>query len=601
MKLFASLHSRVILVILLASVPLLVLTLSSYAWMRAEAIKEVENDLRATLYGNLKHEEAITAQVRLLLLSIENANELDPRVHEACVDLLRRRMRLLPHLANLAVATPDGKPVCSALPGQEGINLADRRYFQQVLATRQPSEGEYVVGRISREPGIIFAQPVLDAAGAVRLVLIANLRPTWLEDVLLAANLPADWHALVIDRTGRVLARRSTRPFLDEFDAAEAERLWTTNGQQIHVHQVAIHGEIHLHGIAPLQASPDQLLLIVGATTGDAFGIIDARFRKVLAMTLLLTLFSAMIAWRSVRSSVIDGVEGLADTVERFGLGEREVRAGNLSSISELQFLATKFDAMANSVTHFNRTIEHRVAERTEDLARSNAELEAFAYSVSHDLRAPLRAIAGFGEILNDRYRGQLDAEGRRYLDNVLGAAGQMNHLIDDLLQYSRVGRGMIRKERIDLAPLLQGLLKLFQTRLAAGGRIDISEPLASPVGDPRLIGQILTNLIDNALKYQPPGQAPLVRIDSTANDSEVTIRVADNGIGVPPEQREAIFNVFQRLHGEEEYPGTGIGLAIALKAARLMAGTLTVEAAPDGQGSCFILRLPANPTAGNE
>jgi signal transduction histidine kinase len=247
-----------------------------------------------------------------------------------------------------------------------------------------------------------------------------------------------------------------------------------------------------------------------------------------------------------------------------------------------------------DEVRRLNVELEARVAERTAELTATNQELEAFSYSVSHDLRAPLRAITGFTQILTDHHGANLAPQGLDYLNKVLLASKRMDVLIQELLNYARTGRGAVRAVPVPLAPLVQQLESTFGTRLAAAGaHLEVTQPLATPLGDATLIEQILTNLVDNALKYRRREGTPEVRLSATAIGEHVLVQVADNGIGIPLEYQERIFQVFQRLHSEGEYPGTGIGLAIVAKAVRAMGGEVSVESSP-GQGSTFSIRLPA-------
>ena len=238
--------------------------------------------------------------------------------------------------------------------------------------------------------------------------------------------------------------------------------------------------------------------------------------------------------------------------------------------------------------------LELRVRDRTAELEEANRELEAFAYSVSHDLRAPLRAVAGFSDILARRHAGGLDDDGRHFLDNIIAASKHMGELIDDLLAYSRLGRGALRRVPVPLEPVVDRLCRTFENQLTEpGARLDVARPLATPVGDQTLVEQVLLNFVSNALTYRRDGVPPQIRVDATQRDGTVVLSVADNGIGIPTEYQERIFDVFARLHTEEEYSGTGIGLAIARKAARLMDGEITVASTP-GAGSTFSLHLPA-------
>jgi PAS domain S-box-containing protein len=247
-----------------------------------------------------------------------------------------------------------------------------------------------------------------------------------------------------------------------------------------------------------------------------------------------------------------------------------------------------------------NEELEKRVRERTAKLEEANRGLESFSYSISHDLRAPLRAINGFASML-ERHQGDvLDEKSRHYLDGIEAASERMGILIEELLDYSRLGRESVRTEPVPLEPLVAGLRSTFGERIAAAGAIlEVVEPLAVPAGDPTLIERILANLLENALVYRRPDVAPRVTLSSTRDGDTVTITVADNGIGIAPEYRERVFEVFARLHADEKYPGTGIGLSVVRKAARLMGSDVTVESV-EGEGSTFSLTLRASGAGGS-
>jgi PAS domain S-box-containing protein len=271
------------------------------------------------------------------------------------------------------------------------------------------------------------------------------------------------------------------------------------------------------------------------------------------------------------------------------------------ASVSRRALLSMVEDLRASdaALRELADALEQRVHERTADLEEANRELQTFAYSVSHDLRAPLRAVSGFSEILLRRYAGGLDDQGRHYLANIVASAGHMGELIDDLLTYARLGRYATRQEPVPLEPIVGRLRLNFGERLAEpGARLDVEEPLATPLGDPTLVEQVVSNLVANALTYCRDGVPPQITIGAQRLDGQVILSVTDNGIGIAADHQERIFDVFVRLHSDEEYAGTGIGLAITRKAAHLMDGEITVESTP-GSGSTFRLRLPAASTGG--
>lgn len=249
------------------------------------------------------------------------------------------------------------------------------------------------------------------------------------------------------------------------------------------------------------------------------------------------------------------------------------------------------------SLRAMQRELEKRNAQlqrNQEALTATNEDLEAFNHSVSHELRAPLRAINSFAQIVLETELARLTPEGRECLSKVVAASQRMGILIQDLLNYARTGRGAVRATPVLLEPLVRQVEGAFSSQIAAiGARFEVTQPLATPLGDPVLLHQTLTNLVDNALKYRCVEGVPEVRLSATSSGRQVLLQVADNGIGIDPQYRDRIFQIFQRLHTESEYPGTGIGLAIVAKAVRAMGGEVSAESSPGG-GSTFSVRLPA-------
>jgi PAS domain S-box-containing protein len=241
------------------------------------------------------------------------------------------------------------------------------------------------------------------------------------------------------------------------------------------------------------------------------------------------------------------------------------------------------------------RRAEEREAAAARELRRSNAELEQFAYVASHDLQEPLRKIQAFGDLLSTKHGAALPAEGQGYVGKMKASAGRMSRLIDDLLSYSRVTTHAKPFARVNLAATAEEVVDDLELRISkVGGRVEVGE-LPVVDGDPIQMRQLFQNLIGNALKFHRPDVPPVVRVTAARDETGWTISVADNGIGFEVRHAARIFQVFQRLHGRDEFEGTGVGLAICRKIVDRHGGTIVARGRP-GEGATFVVTLPAPP-----
>jgi hypothetical protein len=317
----------------------------------------------------------------------------------------------------------------------------------------------------------------------------------------------------------------------------------------------------------------------------------------VLALMAVVVGVAVVSLQRALQSSVLRPMGLLADQVAVVSDGAHGTRILPVGP-PDLRDMATRVESMRlelvgtlAEVEEQRRGIERRAAE----LARSNADLEQFAYVASHDLQEPLRKVASFCQLLEQRYAGQLDERADQYIAFAVDGAKRMQLLISDLLTFSRVGRTSAGFVPVDLQSVIQRAWDGLEASIAeSGGRIDIDlEPGTEHiVADPSLVQLLFGNLFGNALKYRREGVAPLVQVRATSERSLVRVRVADNGIGIPEEYADKVFVIFQRLHGRDEYEGTGIGLALVKKVVEFHGGTVGLEASPIG-GACVSFTLP--------
>ncbi|HZA21999.1 MAG TPA: ATP-binding protein, partial [Dehalococcoidia bacterium] len=235
-----------------------------------------------------------------------------------------------------------------------------------------------------------------------------------------------------------------------------------------------------------------------------------------------------------------------------------------------------------------NQALEQRVNQ----LDQANADLERFAYVASHDLQEPLRMVSGFSQMLQEKYQDQLDADAREYIWYLVDAAGRMRNLIQDLLAFSRVQTRGRPLEMVNCEEVLGWVLSNLQAAIEEAQAVVTHDPLPEVMGDATQLMQVFQNLLANAMKFRKL-EPPRVHISVEGSGEEFIFSVTDNGIGIEPEFHQRIFEIFQRLHTRDRYPGTGIGLAICQRIIDRHGGRIWVESEP-GQGSTFYFSLPA-------
>lgn len=274
-------------------------------------------------------------------------------------------------------------------------------------------------------------------------------------------------------------------------------------------------------------------------------------------------------------------------TVRATKLGDDEV--GSLTDA--FNQMLTQIQEQTETLNEFNQKLEQKVIERTTELESAYKELEGFSYSVSHDLRAPLRALNSYSRIIEEDYALVLDDEAKRLLGNIQANSFKMGLLIDDLLSFSKLGKKEIKKINIDVEELVKNVIQETNTTTQHHATIKI-DSLTPTMADYSLLYQVWVNLISNAVKYSGKKEKPEVLIGSTANEDEITYYVKDNGAGFNMEYYNKLFGVFQRLHDSDDFEGTGIGLAIVNRIITKHGGKVWAEGKLN-EGATFYFTLP--------
>jgi len=327
-----------------------------------------------------------------------------------------------------------------------------------------------------------------------------------------------------------------------------------------------------------------------------------SRTVGILAAVLLASILMALFVSRSLQRVVSGPIVALADLARRVS-GDRDysVRAKVTGSSTEMRVMIDAFNDMLTQIGQHERSLrlvhdqlEERVRDRTAELDASNKELEAFSYSVSHDLRAPLRHVIGFANLVEAHAKDHLDEQGRRYLQTITNAATRMGALIDDLLTFSRMNRAPLGKRRVSLDELVRDARQEVMAHGANDREIEWHvDHLPDVEGDPALLRLAVVNLLSNALKYTAPRARARIDVGAGAVTSdEVVVFVRDNGVGFDMQYVHKLFGVFQRLHNSDEFEGTGIGLANVKRIISRHGGRVWADSTPD-QGATFSFSLP--------
>lgn len=591
-------RSKLILIVLVALVPTAVLFIVNANLLRGDAQRRATADQVARAELRAQGVGIIVEDVVALLETLSAVPDVTFGNPQAAQSVLGQ---VVANSDNLIVATlvdPTGRVITSSAPPEGTVSVAERDWFRGARAS-----DEYAVGTLQRlalveTTSVVVARRVIPDDPDSDIIAAA-IDVERLEDRLRAVPPPPGAIGLLVTKDGRIVARSHDRLGAQGEHFLRTAR--TLNDEDV-FRAIGVDGTERIYTTADVPGSRGEFYFIVGIDPDRMFSTFRWTLVWSLLGLLLVGVLAAALAWVLGTRWFLRPITQLVGAAHL--LGERRFEARHAlptARTDEFGELARELDRMSSQLEtqiveledarerleDLNVALERRVRERTADLEASNNELQAFSYSVSHDLRTPLRSISGFAQELVDSDAETLTEQGRSDLMRIHAAAQRMSQLIDAMLKLSRVARAALEPAEVDVTALATDILTEYAERDVARRVTWEVEPGLRLNGDPALVRALFDNLLGNAWKFTAEQPDAHIGVGRVATEHGEAIFVRDNGAGFDMRYADKLFAPFQRLHAHEEYSGLGIGLATSARIARRHGGDIWVDAAP-GEGATF-------------
>ncbi|MFP4164235.1 MAG: ATP-binding protein [Chitinispirillaceae bacterium] len=590
-KPYASVPLKKQLVILFAAVlipALLFQIFLSLSWVRSRYNLQLDNNREIARTLEVSFQRFVKDIERAEQIVGRSVLTLAPQDRRLADQLLRNAAQNFPSVAGFLLLDTNGVVIAGSSE-VAGTDMSDAHFVQSLSEQDSVYVSDLVFDVYGNEPGFVISSIVTAGPEWPSGIVVGYVNPDFLGELTLGLDRPYQGNYVLYDSEGTLV--------YSDIHKSVADSLRTDFGEDDELLGQALRGDVAVGQVRHFDEDMHRIAVFIPADPyGWVVGATEPRsvvYRPVIEDIVfsLIGIIAVVVItlWFGLRviSKVLKSVSQLQKHARLVGQGDYTHKT-QPSGIDEFDSLFSEFNTMGEQL----RRRDEAVRERTDELQRSNQELEQFAYVASHDLQEPLRTIAGYLQLIERRYKGKLDNDADEFITFAVEGAHRLGNIINDLLAYSRVGtRGKPFKE-FDSGVAVQGVVKTMKAAMDSSGTEVLKGELPVIKADPSQFRQLVQNLISNSIKFRHPDRSPRIQIDAAETDGEWRFSFKDNGIGFETQYSERVFAAFKRLHTQDKYPGSGIGLAICRKIIQRHGGRIWAESVP-GEGTTFYFTIP--------